>query len=180
MYGCNFAEVKWARRRLLGLAELTGADVEASDDLTGYASLGGDWVLEVKAGAIETRIAIDDQTQMNWVGLLGAVLDASKVYAHRAQRRCRGSVGRGRNVGLVARGFRQPSGQVDNVTDGDAGAKLGIATGANTSNGTWWFSTNDGATWSTLGAVSDARRDSSPETAPLGSIFRPMPTTTAP
>ena len=159
VYGCNFAEGEVGQEAVARLAELTGADVEASDDLTGYASLGGDWVLEVKAGAIETRIAIDDQTQMNWVGLLGApVLDASKSPTLTALNEDAGAPSGA--VGTLVSSlvdFASPSGQVDNVTDGDAGAKLGIAiTGANTSNGTWWFSTNDGATWSTLGAVSDA------------------------
>ena len=159
VYGCNFAEGEVGQEAVARLAELTGADVEASDDLTGYASLGGDWVLEVKAGAIETRIAIDDQTQMNWVGLLGApVLDASKSPTLTPLNEDAGAPSGA--VGTLVSSlvdFASPSGQVDNVTDGDAGAKLGIAiTGANTSNGTWWFSTNDGATWSTLGAVSDA------------------------
>ena len=53
--------------------------------------------------------------------------------------------------------FASPAGQVDNVTDPDVGAKLGIAvTGADTANGTWWYSTTGGSTWNALGAVSDA------------------------
>ncbi len=41
------------------------------------------------------------------------------------------------------------------VTDEDAGALLGIAVvGADTAHGTWQFSTDGGATWSALGAVS--------------------------
>jgi hypothetical protein len=39
-----------------------------------------------------------------------------------------------------------PAGQVDNVTDANTGALLGIAvTAANTTNGTWFYSTNGGA-----------------------------------
>ena len=38
------------------LAELTGADVAASDDLTGHASLGGDWELESHIGLINTEV----------------------------------------------------------------------------------------------------------------------------
>ncbi|MCL4800525.1 MAG: tandem-95 repeat protein [Burkholderiales bacterium] len=53
--------------------------------------------------------------------------------------------------------FAVPAGQVDNVTDPDAGALLGIAVvGADTANGAWWYSLDDGASWSVLGAVSDA------------------------
>ncbi|QCO17994.1 hypothetical protein D3869_20655 (plasmid) [Azospirillum brasilense] len=44
-----------------------------------------------------------------------------------------------------------------NVTDADAGAVTGIAlTGTNESYGRWWFSTDNGATWSLVGAVNDS------------------------
>jgi hypothetical protein len=50
--------------------------------------------------------------------------------------------------------FASPSGQVDNVTDADSGALLGIAiTAADTTHGTWYYSINGGTTWSALGAV---------------------------
>ena len=50
--------------------------------------------------------------------------------------------------------FAIPSGQVDNVTDVDSGGMLGIAvTAADTANGAWWYSTNNGASWNALGAV---------------------------
>ncbi len=53
--------------------------------------------------------------------------------------------------------FATPSGQVDNVTDADSGAGLGIAiTAADTTNGTWFYSTNDGTTWNALGSVSNS------------------------
>ena len=53
--------------------------------------------------------------------------------------------------------FASPSGQVDNVTDADAGAQLGIAiTAASTSNGSWWYSTDGGGSWSALGSPSDS------------------------
>ncbi len=50
--------------------------------------------------------------------------------------------------------FASPAGQVDNVTDVDSGALLGIAvTAADTANGSWYYSTNDGTNWNALGAV---------------------------
>jgi hypothetical protein len=53
--------------------------------------------------------------------------------------------------------FESPSGQVDNVTDVDIGAQLGIAvTGADTTNGVWHYSTDNGASWFALGAISDS------------------------
>jgi ELWxxDGT repeat protein len=48
------------------------------------------------------------------------------------------------------------SGQ-NNIVDPDAGSRQGIAiTAANTSNGSWFYSTNNGATWNPLGGVSNA------------------------
>ncbi|MHB8973952.1 MAG: DUF4347 domain-containing protein [Pirellulaceae bacterium] len=53
--------------------------------------------------------------------------------------------------------FASPGGQLDNVTDPDSGALLGLAiTAADTTNGAWYYSTNGGTNWNALGAVSDA------------------------
>ncbi|HYE87305.1 MAG TPA: hypothetical protein VEA16_13180, partial [Vicinamibacterales bacterium] len=53
--------------------------------------------------------------------------------------------------------FASPAGDVDNATDPDTGAQLGIAiTGAASTNGTWYYSTDGGTTWAALGAVSDS------------------------
>lgn len=52
--------------------------------------------------------------------------------------------------------FATPTGQVDNVTDSDAYAALGIAvTAANNTNGTYWYSVDGGSTWQALGSVSN-------------------------
>lgn len=49
-----------------------------------------------------------------------------------------------------------PAGGLDNVTDADNGAVTAIAlTGVNTTNGTWWYSTNGAANWTAVGAVSN-------------------------
>ncbi len=53
--------------------------------------------------------------------------------------------------------FAAPSGQVDNVTDVDAGALTGIAiTAADATNGSWFYSLNNGSAWSPLGTPSGA------------------------
>ncbi|EMI15641.1 Laminin G, subdomain protein 2 domain protein [Rhodopirellula maiorica SM1] len=53
--------------------------------------------------------------------------------------------------------FASPTGQVDNVTDSDLGAALGIAiTAADTTYGSWYYSTDGGSSWNSLGAVSDS------------------------
>ena len=158
VYGCDFAAGETGQEAVDRLAQLTGADVEASSDLTGHASLGGDWDLEVRTGAIETRIAIDVQEQNNWVGLLAApTLDATKSPVLSSVLEDAGAPSG--SVGTLVSSlvdFATPAGQVDNVTDADSGAVLGIAvTAANTTNGTWWYSTNNGSTWNALGSVSD-------------------------
>ena len=43
IYGCNLAESETGEQFVETLAQLSGADVAASDDLTGHALLGGDW-----------------------------------------------------------------------------------------------------------------------------------------
>lgn len=47
VYGCNFAEGEAGQVAVNLLAEMTGADVQASTDETGHISLGGDWEFEV-------------------------------------------------------------------------------------------------------------------------------------
>ena len=52
--------------------------------------------------------------------------------------------------------FATAAGQLDNVTDADLGALLGIAiTAADTTSGVWWYSLDDGASFSVLGPVAD-------------------------
>ena len=70
VYGCDFAEGEAGQIAVNLLAELTGADVQASTDATGHISLGGDWEFEVQTGTIETQIVIGEVIQADWVGLL--------------------------------------------------------------------------------------------------------------
>ena len=55
VYGCNFGSGDAGARATQMLADLTGADVADSTNLTGNANRGGDWVLERTAGLIEAR-----------------------------------------------------------------------------------------------------------------------------
>lgn len=55
LYGCNFAEGNVGLAAVNTLSQLTGADIAASDDLTGNGDLGGDWQLEVISGSIEAE-----------------------------------------------------------------------------------------------------------------------------
>src|SRR5262245_56688911 len=53
LYGCNVAEGETGSQFIAALAAATGADVAASDDLTGA---GGDWMLERSTGSIESAL----------------------------------------------------------------------------------------------------------------------------
>ena len=69
-YGCNIAADSDGQSLLDDIAELTEADVIASDDLTGSAARGGDWDLEYNTGKIETGIAVSAAAQANYDAVL--------------------------------------------------------------------------------------------------------------
>ncbi|OOV87159.1 hypothetical protein BTA35_0209190 [Oceanospirillum linum] len=56
LYGCNVAAEKTGVDFISKLAQATGADVAASDDLTGAEGKGGDWVLEQATGDVQTAM----------------------------------------------------------------------------------------------------------------------------
>ncbi|MEW8660421.1 MAG: FG-GAP-like repeat-containing protein, partial [Candidatus Thiodiazotropha endolucinida] len=77
-YGCDIASTATGERFIEQFAALTGADVAASNDVTGHETLGGDWDLEVAEGSIETDVAVGIDGQQAWqnrlditTGLLG-------------------------------------------------------------------------------------------------------------
>ncbi|MGD9217523.1 MAG: DUF4347 domain-containing protein, partial [Desulfobacteraceae bacterium] len=72
-YGCNIAADGEGQRLVDHIAQLTGADVAASDDLTGHAAEIADWTLEYSSGAIETGSAITETTSQQWDHLLATL-----------------------------------------------------------------------------------------------------------
>ncbi len=70
IYGCNFAEGEVGNAAANLLADLTGADVAASTDLTGHSDVGADWELEYASGSIETAGVVSEIAQQNFRGLL--------------------------------------------------------------------------------------------------------------
>ncbi len=70
IYGCDVAQQRSGKALIDALARLTGADVAASEDLTGAADLGGDWDLEYRTGGIETPLAISTAEQFSYSGTL--------------------------------------------------------------------------------------------------------------
>ncbi|MBV5303177.1 MAG: DUF4347 domain-containing protein [Chlorobium sp.] len=53
LYGCNVGAGAEGLAFVESVARLTQADIAASDDVTGSAAIGGDWVLEVESGVVE-------------------------------------------------------------------------------------------------------------------------------
>ncbi len=58
IYGCDFGAGDKGKLAAGALATLTGADVAASDDLTGAAALGANWQLEVELGDVEAEVFV--------------------------------------------------------------------------------------------------------------------------
>lgn len=73
IYGCNVAANNNQRQGkifLQRLHELTGANIAASDDLTGNAALGGDWDLEVTIGKVASSIVFHPAIAKAYSGVL--------------------------------------------------------------------------------------------------------------
>ena len=58
LYGCYVGSDSEGQGFLDAVAQLTSADVAASEDLTGAQALGGDWELEVTSGSVETTALV--------------------------------------------------------------------------------------------------------------------------
>ncbi|MFM2053708.1 MAG: hypothetical protein RL456_1745, partial [Pseudomonadota bacterium] len=70
LYGCDTGAGEAGRALVDALAALSGADVAASDDLTGATLRGGDWDLEVRQGAIESGLSPAAAGLAAWDGVL--------------------------------------------------------------------------------------------------------------
>ncbi|HBJ33285.1 MAG TPA: hypothetical protein DDZ51_00695, partial [Planctomycetaceae bacterium] len=74
IYGCDLASSEDGRALIDSIAMLTGADVAASDNLTGHSDLGGDWDFEYIVGTIETQVAVSHDVQSQWTYTLDSEL----------------------------------------------------------------------------------------------------------
>ena len=75
LYGCNVGADDVGRQFVETLALMTGADVAASDNVTGGVAAGGDWKLEVMTGTIESAIPVADVDLQQYEHTLGSVDD---------------------------------------------------------------------------------------------------------
>ena len=72
LYGCDVSSSEAGQQFVRQFALLTGADVAASDDLTGASQLGGDWELEYEVGTIEES-SLFQTVEVTWDHTLAAV-----------------------------------------------------------------------------------------------------------
>jgi len=72
VYGCDVAEGTTGKLFIDQLASLTGADVAASENLTGSSMQGGDWTLEYHIGSITATMAPVISESDAWQGVLAS------------------------------------------------------------------------------------------------------------
>ncbi|MEG5124546.1 DUF4347 domain-containing protein, partial [Microcoleus sp. ARI1-B5] len=70
LYGCDAAAGDTGKNFVKRLSEITGADIAASDNLTGSAAKGGDWNLETTTGKIEAAVPFNQEAMKAYDGVL--------------------------------------------------------------------------------------------------------------
>ncbi|MEG4918758.1 DUF4347 domain-containing protein, partial [Microcoleus sp. B7-D4] len=73
LYGCNIAAGESGIKFIQKLSEITGANIAASNNLTGSAALGGDWELEITTGQINTEIAFEKEVIEGYTSVLATL-----------------------------------------------------------------------------------------------------------
>ncbi len=73
LYGCDVSSTDAGKAFIAELARATGADVAASEDLTGATSKGGDWTLESTAGAVSASSPFSEELMTSYASLLPSV-----------------------------------------------------------------------------------------------------------
>jgi Domain of unknown function (DUF4347) len=70
LYGCNVAATAIGKTFVNQLKAITGANIEASTDLTGNAKEGGNWQLEYKTGNVDAPLAFTDTLKQAYQSVL--------------------------------------------------------------------------------------------------------------
>ena len=73
LYGCDVAQTADGQWFVDQISQFTGADIAASDDLTGHESLGGDWEFEYIVGSVESEVAFSHAFQSDYLGTFATV-----------------------------------------------------------------------------------------------------------
>ncbi|MFM6211295.1 DUF4347 domain-containing protein [Planktothrix sp.] len=82
VYGCEVAAGKIGEKFIQHLNQMMGANIAASSQKTGNATLGGNWKLDKTIGAIETPLAFSAVTMENYGGVLAIKnFDLSSIFS---------------------------------------------------------------------------------------------------
>ncbi|MEG4375273.1 MULTISPECIES: DUF4347 domain-containing protein, partial [unclassified Microcoleus] len=73
LLSCNTGAGESGLKFIQKLSEITGANVAASNNLTGSAALGGDWELEIATGEINTEIAFEKEVLEGYTSVLATL-----------------------------------------------------------------------------------------------------------
>lgn len=101
IYACDVAANDIGLQLIDRLAALTGADIAASDDVTGHFSLGGDWELEHHVGQIDATIAVSDWSLDHWQGLLATTSGNTAIWSANADTSPNAAAWNGSSFGSV-------------------------------------------------------------------------------
>lgn len=142
IYGCDFGAGDVGSKAIKALAQATGADIAASDDVTGSALLGGDWELERTSGKIEA-FAIAPSA---WMGALDLTITNVGVG---------GAGSTGASVNALAQQIFGSGVTIDAATYSGGAQQSGtFVIGAGTNFGSNILTFSDGAIFSTGTATS--------------------------
>ena len=72
LYGCSVAQEVAGEAFIAALAQATGADVAASNNVTGAIAQGGDWLLEANTGIIESKSVLDITNTSRYANVLSS------------------------------------------------------------------------------------------------------------
>ncbi|MBF0245036.1 MAG: DUF4347 domain-containing protein, partial [Planctomycetes bacterium] len=155
LYGCDVASGERGAAFVKMLGDLTGLNVAAATHKVGHEELGGHWELDYNSAMTPKALHVSQ-----WRGVLAdntsPVLDAtaSPALGSISPNLVAPSNGSTDNSVLVSELIN--TGALNNFSDVD-GNSPGIAITAVNSNGTLWYSTNGGTSWTELtGSVSDS------------------------
>ncbi len=73
LYGCETGKGSQGRQLMQAISHLTGADVAASDDITGNEAIGADWQLEQTIGTIDASVAFQQENVAGFSNHLGII-----------------------------------------------------------------------------------------------------------
>ncbi|NEO55452.1 MAG: DUF4347 domain-containing protein [Okeania sp. SIO3B5] len=74
IYGCQVARGKEGKEFVRQLHQITGANIAASETLTGNANKGGNWNLEIIFGQLKSALAFTPEVRASYAGVLANIV----------------------------------------------------------------------------------------------------------